>query len=184
MLLQLMPTERADELLSIGRFTSLAAHEHYIRAGQVPRRFAFAFSGLFRYVYVSPKGQEYTKGLVTEHRFVVSYSAMISAAPSHFYVEALESSEILDIPYYKWQALLASDVYWVRFLLRFVEEGFMAKEKRERELLLLDAETRYLYFLEESPGLDKRITQTIIASYLGIQPESLSRIRKKYLLLT
>lgn len=55
----------------------------------------------------------------------------------------------------------------------------MIKEKRERDLLLLDAETRYKNFLTEFPGMDQRIKQGIIASYLGIKPETLSRIRRK-----
>jgi len=55
----------------------------------------------------------------------------------------------------------------------------MQKEKRERELLLLDAETRYKNYLNDYPNLKGRIPQTIIASYLGIKPETLSRIKKK-----
>jgi CRP-like cAMP-binding protein len=55
----------------------------------------------------------------------------------------------------------------------------MIKEKRERDLLLLDAEKRYKNFLNEFPGMDQRIKQGIIASYLGIKPETLSRIRRK-----
>jgi hypothetical protein len=71
------------------------------------------------------------------------------------------------------------DVFWVKFLLKFIEKGYIIKEKRERDLLLLDAETRYNDFLCEFPGIDQRIKQGIIASYLGIKPETLSRIRKK-----
>ena len=59
-----------------------------------------------------------------------------------------------------------------------IEKGFTTKEKRERELLLLDAESRYRIFLEEFPNLEKRVKQHMIASYLGITPERLSRIRK------
>jgi CRP-like cAMP-binding protein len=71
------------------------------------------------------------------------------------------------------------DIFWIKFLLKFIEKGFMIKEKRERDLLLLDAETRYKNFLSEYPGMDQRIKQGIIASYLGIKPETLSRIRRK-----
>jgi NADPH:quinone reductase-like Zn-dependent oxidoreductase len=60
----------------------------------------------------------------------------------------------------------------------------MKKEKRERDLLLLDAEKRYKDFLIEYPGMDQRIKQGIIASYLGIKPETLSRIRRRDLFLT
>ena len=91
-------------------------------------------------------------------------------------MEALEDAEVFSISFEKWQKLLKGHSFWVQFLLGFVERGFMIKEKREREMLLLDAQSRYINFLED----DERIPQTIIASYLGIQPESLSRIRKKY----
>jgi CRP-like cAMP-binding protein len=146
--------------------------------GEIPKKFAFVFSGLFRYVYINEKGYEFTKGIITEHNFISSYSSMISNAPSHFYIEALEDSEILKIPYEKWLVLLETDTFWLKLLLRFVEKGFMVKEKREKDLLLLNAETRYLNFLRDYPNIENRISQVIIASYLGIQPESLSRIRK------
>ena len=59
------------------------------------------------------------------------------------------------------------------------EKGYATKEKRERELLLLDAESRYKSFIHEFPHLEPRIKQHMIASYLGITPIALSRIRKK-----
>jgi CRP-like cAMP-binding protein len=79
---------------------------------------------------------------------------------------------------------MENDIFWTRFLLKFVEKGFIIKEKRERDLLLLDAETRYNNFLKEFPGISQRITQNIIASYLGIKPETLSRIRHRNTFLT
>ena len=136
-------------------------------------------NGLFRYVYVNEKGMEFTKGIIPEHSFVTSYSAMISQTPSYFRIEAMEDAEILEIPYNKWQRLKESHSYWNSFVLKLVEKGFIVKEKRERDLLLLDAETRYINFLNDFPKLQGRIKQHIVASYLGIQPESLSRIRKK-----
>lgn len=77
---------------------------------------------------ISDNGQEYTKGLITEHSFISSYSAMISKSPSHFDIEALEEAKILKLPYRRWQQLLETDIFWVRFLLKFVEKGFVVKE--------------------------------------------------------
>jgi CRP-like cAMP-binding protein len=148
-------------------------------ASEIPRKFGYIISGLFRYVYINDKGIEYTKGIIREHRFVSSYSAMIAETPSHFYVEALEESTVLEIPYSNWLKLRTTDPFWDRLLVSLLEKAFTIKEKRERELLLLDAEMRYRIFLKEFPGMEHRVKQHIIASYLGIQPESLSRIRKK-----
>lgn len=176
---EIMPEDKIDELMSISRLETLKANEHFIRSGEVPGKFAFVFSGLLRYVYIAENGNEFTKGIISERNFISSYSAMVSRTPSYFFIEALETSEILSIPYGPWEKLIETDIFWIRLLLRSVEKGFMVKEKRERELLLLSAETRYRNFLKEQPGMEERISQTIIASYLGIQPESLSRIRKK-----
>lgn len=176
---KIMPTDRIEEFLSVGQISTLKSGEYYIREGETPQKLAFVISGLFRYVYINDLGKEFTKGIILEHQFISSYSAMISASPSYFFIEALDNAEIFTIPYEKWLTLLDSNPFWLKFLLGFIEKGFSIKEKRERDLLLLNAETRYLNFLNEYPKIDQRINQTIIASYLGIQPESLSRIRKK-----
>lgn len=171
--------EKVEELLSMGQVVDIRQDDFFIRKGDVPRKLGFVISGLFRYYYLSDHGDEYTKSLILENNFISSYSAMISENPSHFFIQALEPSKVLNIPFSKLTELLESDPYWVKFVLRFLEKGFITKEKRERELLLLSAEQRYLHFLDEYPGLNKRVKQTIIASYLGIKPESLSRIQKK-----
>ncbi|HBH22930.1 MAG TPA: Crp/Fnr family transcriptional regulator [Cytophagales bacterium] len=176
-----MPAQKAIELCNISKSRKLLRNEMFISAGCIPKKFGFLIKGLFRYVYTNENGVEFTKGLITEYWFISSYSAMIAQTPSYFSVEALEDATLLEINYSKWLDLRESDPFWYKFLLRFVEQGFIIKEKRERELLLLDAETRYRNFLKDYPGMERRVKQHIIASFLGIKPESLSRIRKKVL---
>jgi CRP-like cAMP-binding protein len=175
----ILPDSRANEFLSIGKIRDVKDSEYFIRSGEVPLKFAFVGSGLFRYVYTNARGGEFTKGIIVENNFISSYSAMRSGEPSYFSIEALEEARILEISWENFEQLLDEDIFWVNFLLRFVEKGFMKKEKRERDLLLLNAESRYRDFLTEFPGLDQRVKQGIIASYLGIKPETLSRIRGK-----
>jgi CRP-like cAMP-binding protein len=175
----IMPPARAEELIAIGERQKLNPQQYFIRAGEVPKKFAFVVAGLFRYVYINEQGQEFTKGIIREHNFISSYSAMIAASPSNFFIEALEKAEVLTIPYAQWQLLLKRDIFWTQFLLSAVEQGFIIKERREHDLLMLNAETRYRNFLREYPDVENRVSQATIASYLGIKPESLSRIRKK-----
>ncbi len=175
----ILPDNRIDELLSIGKTKSIDAGDYFIKAGEVPYKIAFVGSGLFRYVYTNNKGDEFTKSIIVENLFLSSYSAMIVGMPSYFSIEALEDSQVLEIIWKDFTQLIENDIFWVKFLLKLIEKGFLTKEKRERDLLLLDAETRYKNFLVEFPGMDQRIKQGIIASYLGIQPETLSRIRRK-----
>ena len=176
---KILPESRIDELFAIGRIKSMKASECFINAGEVPQKIAFVGSGLFRYVHSNNRGDEFTKGIIAENFFLSSYSAMILGKPSFFSIEALENSQLLEIKWSDFNRLKDNDVFWLKFLLKFIEMGFIIKEKRERDLLLLDAETRYKNFLTEFPGMDQRIKQGIIASYLGIKPETLSRIRRK-----
>jgi CRP-like cAMP-binding protein len=175
----ILPDERIDEFFSIGNDKSINTSECFISIGETPLKIAYVINGLFRYVYINGKGDEFTKAIITENSFISSYSAMIMGKPSYFSIEALENSQIFEISWSEFNKLKENDIFWVKFLLKFIERGYIIKEKRERDLLLLDAETRYKNFLIEFPGMNQRIKQRIIASYLGIQPETLSRIRKK-----
>ena len=175
----ILPDNRFDEFLTLGKEKSLNTSEYFLRAGETPFKIAYVFKGLFRYVYINDKGDEFTKAIITENNFISSYSAMVLCKPSYFSIEALENSLLLEISWSDFTQLQNNDIFWVKFLLKFIEKGYIIKEKRERDLLLLDAETRYKNFLTEFPGMDQRIRQGIIASYLGIQPETLSRIRRK-----
>jgi CRP-like cAMP-binding protein len=176
---KLLPAERVDSFLAIGKNKKLEAADYFIRAGEVPYKIAFVASGLCRYVYINDKGHEFTNGFIMENNFISSYSAMILGKPSYFSIEALEDAQLFEIRWTDFTQLLDKDIFWNKFLLRFVERGYIIKEKRERDLLLLDAETRYKDFLKEFPGVDQRVSQGIIASYLGIKQETLSRIRKR-----
>jgi len=173
-----IPEKQAAELLSISRTKSISSGEDYISAGQTPRTFAIVINGLFRYYYIDEKGYEFTKGFIPADTVLSACSAMRYGTSSYFYIQALEDSEILEIDYKKWLLLQQQDALWDKFLIQALEKGYFIKEKRERELLLLDAEARYKIFTTEFPDLEKRIKLQIVASYLGIQPESLSRIRK------
>lgn len=174
-----LPEDQETKLLSICKPLSLNKGDCFIREGQLPRKFAFVNSGLFRYFYVDDKGNEFTKGFFPEGSFLSSYSAMVQEIPSYFSIEALEDADILVIDFDAWKELRQAHRCWSDFLVAVLEKGFITKERREREFLLFDAEKRYTLFLERYPGLDQRIRQHLIASYLGITSVALSRIRRK-----
>lgn len=174
-----IPEEEAGNLLAICRPRSIRKGDCFLRAGDTPRKMAIVTSGLFRYLYVDDEGNEYTKAFMAESSFLSSYSSMINAEPSYYSIEALENAEILEFSYTEWRTLLTSNRGWKNLLIRMLEKGYGAKERRERDLLLLDAETRFLNFCKERPDLLQRVKQHQIASFLGIKPESLSRLKKK-----
>jgi CRP-like cAMP-binding protein len=174
-----IPEAEMKRFLDAGSEVLVLKGEHFIEAGIVPDRIAFVVSGLFRYYYLSEKGNEFTKGFFPEHTFISSYSAMVQRCPSFYGVQALEDAVLFVIEYDAWQKLLDSHTCWQSLLLGYLTKGYIKKEKREREFLLLDARARYESFLQEYSHLEPRIRLNMIASYLGITPVALSRIRSQ-----
>jgi CRP-like cAMP-binding protein len=173
-----LPAEEEAKLVAIVRRQVLLKNDRFLEAGTVPRKFAFVNRGMFRYFYANDKGSEFTKGFFSENAFIISYTAMTGGYGSYYAIEAVEDAEILVIDYAEWKALYNNHPCWSRLLIAMLEKGFAKKESRERELLLHSAEERYRSFLMEYPQLEDRIKQHMVASYLGITPVALSRIRK------
>lgn len=174
-----LPASEEAKLLAIAHPAKLGKGRFFVKEGEVPQKLAFVHRGLFRYFYLDKKGNEYTKNFIPEGHFITSYSAMVIQQPSKMYIEALEDSEISTIQYTDWLQLKEGHPCWNQFLVRLLEYAFSIKEARERDLLLLEAEERYQIFLKDFPTLEQRVKQHLIASYLGISPVSLSRIKTR-----
>ena len=173
-----LPAEEERKLRSILHEQTLQKGDIFIREGAIPQKFAFVNNGLFRYYYLNSKASEFTKGFFSENSFIASYTAMTRGTRSYYTIEALEDSDIVAVDYHKWKLLYNNHPCWSKLLIALLEKGFAKKEKRERQLLLDSAEDRYRAFLEEDGYLESRIKQHLVASYLGITPVALSRIRK------
>ena len=178
------PPEQEEAFRTLLSVRPLKKGEYFVRAGQRSRTIAVVADGLFRYYYLTRDGVEYTKGFFDRHTVLSAYDAILENRPSYFTIEALEDSVIEAVDYDQLARLFDRDPCWMAFAMAMIQKGYLAKVRRERELLMLDAEERYRAFLTRYPGLESRVKQHIIASYIGITPESLSRIRRKMGLLT
>jgi CRP-like cAMP-binding protein len=174
-----LPDAEEDKLLAIALPAKMDKGAVFIAEGSVPKKLAFVVKGLFRYYYTSKKGKEFTKGFFSENSFITAYSAMVQQRPSTYTIEALEDSELLVLDYKEWRKLSDGHPCWSTLLMAFLHKGYFKKERREREFLLFDAKERYESFLEEYPQMEQRLKQSLIASYLGITPVALSRIRSQ-----
>lgn len=174
-----VPDAELAKLLSLCRPAALCRGEHLLRAGETPRSLAFVESGLLRLYYLDADGREFTKSICMEGEVVAAYSALLLDEPSRLFIEALEDTRLLVVDYRAYQELAAGHPCWAVVNQRRAEALFIKKEQREAALLLDDAETRYRQFLADHPGLEARVRQHHIASYLGITPVALSRIRAR-----
>jgi CRP-like cAMP-binding protein len=174
-----VPAAELESLRAVTRSLRLGEGDHFIRAGEVPTRVGFVSRGLLRIYYIDDRSREFTTQFFAEGRFVTVYANFIERRPTRYQVQALEESRLITVTIEDYRTLLAGDPCWRDITGRIIEGMFSGKLRREHELLSSDAEERYARFLQEYPGLEKRLKQYHVASYLGISPVSLSRIRSK-----
>lgn len=153
-------------------------NECLVREGELASNIAFIYKGCFR-MFSFVDGEERCKDFQAEGQFTGSLYSFISGKPALFSVAALENSEVLEIPKHKLNLLFDSYKTWERFGRLYVEQIFLYKEQREFTLLFENASSRYASFIKMHPEWAQRIPLKYIASYLGVKPESLSRIRKQ-----
>jgi CRP-like cAMP-binding protein len=153
--------------------------EYFIKAGDFPDKLAFIVQGIFRVFYISESGNESSLVFRDEGRMLSAYSLFLENRNSKYSIQALEDSTLLYMSLKDWTKLLPRHACWQIINAKYSQMLFVEKENRVTEFLSEDAETRYTTFADKFPELIRRIPQYHIASYIGITPEALSRIRKK-----
>ena len=153
--------------------------EYLITAGDVADNFYFIVRGLVRFFYSTEDGKEFNKHFAMENGFAGSFQSLVLHEPCGFFIQALERTDTIVLPNQLLCELYERHSCWERLGRRNAENLALAKEAREKELLLDSLEIRYRRFLKEFPGLADRVAQYHIASYLGVTDVALSRIRRK-----
>lgn len=152
--------------------------ELFIAEGKICREIAFLCKGSFRY-YKIIDGIEVSTFFSFEQNWVSSYTSFLRKEPSFVSVEAMEDCELLVLGYDDMQQLYQRYITFERFGRLMAEYLVGCLEERMHSLLLKTPEERYLKTLTDNSIYFERVPQHYIASYLGIAPESLSRIRKR-----
>ncbi len=158
---------------------SLKKGEYFIEGGEIARKVGFLKQGVIRAFYRNNDGDEYNKHFFTGNCMVGGYSSLVTHLPNTIYQQALTDCELLIGNFKEITDLLDAHQDLERLLRKIAEGYFVDKEKREVEIVLLEANKRYAIFQQEYPQLEQLIPQYHIASYLGITPTQLSRIRKQ-----
>lgn len=147
--------------------------------GEICDKIYFCGSGILRMYYHTNDGDEYNKSFIEKKAFFTSYSSLILSIPSYFTIESMTASVIASFPGQMLDRLYKRHSCWETIGRKLVEQLYIKKELKERQLLVYSAEDRYRNFLQQYPDLSKQIPQYHIASYLGITQVSLSRLKRK-----
>jgi CRP-like cAMP-binding protein len=158
---------------------SFEKNAHLVNAGEIADHFFFIVKGLVRFFYATEDGKEFNKNFVMENGFAGSFHSLVLGGACGYFIQSLERTDTIVLPNRLLRDLYERHACWERLGRRNAENLALIKEAREREFLLDSLETRYRRFLVEFPGLEDRIPQYHIASFLGVTDVALSRIRRK-----
>jgi CRP-like cAMP-binding protein len=162
-------------------FRRLARGEFLTRAGEVADQVGFVVSGLFRKAHVTPRGKPIVRGFAGPASVIGAYVSLLTGAPSYLSVEAMRDSELFVLRWSELNALYARHSCFQTIGRRLAELTLLEREERAHELLTLSAGERYARFRETHRALLPELRSYDIASYLGITPVSLSRLRAREL---
>ncbi len=164
---------------------SLYIHRHLqkgeflIREGEVAKYGAFIANGCLRKYIIDNKGKEHILQFLPENWWVADVDGLMHGKPCAFFVEALEDSDVLLTDKASNQKVMQEIPGFAEAYTKGLQKHAQAKDKRIASAMSASAEERYNDFLSTYPTIPQRVPQHMIASYLGISPETLSRIRKK-----
>ncbi len=158
-------------------YRKLDKNEYFSGEGEFPKEFGFICNGIIRVFYLSENGEEWNKYFFKDNDFIAASLDPNKKSPTN--LQALTSVTLICIPYPRFAELLGNfpqfNAFFQKLILNYLEK------KQEKEIRFLSNKTtdNYLYFRENYPDFENIIPHYHIASYLGITPTQLSRIRKK-----
>jgi CRP-like cAMP-binding protein len=170
--------EEINVIKSLFKEKAYQKGEFFLADGQVCKYAGFIEKGLIRY-YINDDGEEKTYEFGKENNFVCNYESFLPQVPSTKIIQALEDCMIWQISFADLQVFYRSVAGGERFGRIVIEQVFIQLLAALGSLYTDTPEQRYLKFLNEHPYLQQRVSQYHIASYVGVKPQSLSRIRKR-----
>lgn len=152
--------------------------EFLIQVGEVCNHVSFINRGSLR-AYWDVEGYENTKNFFFENEYASDYESFLSRKPSGINVRAMEDCELVELDYDGVQKLYEQHPVWQKYGRLIAETLFVHMARRSRDLLSKTPEELYLDLINNRPHVIERMPLQYIASFLGVKPESLSRIRKR-----
>jgi CRP-like cAMP-binding protein len=173
------PATQLDAFIAAGRRRSLSSKSTFIDADMVCAEVAFIHEGILRYHVIDPAtGDDHTKDFSFPRSFSTAYTSVVTRAPSHIFISAVTDATLTVWSWATLETLFEQDLSWATLGRKIAQQLYVRKEQRELSFLLQSATERYLSMLAEFPADIHAVPQYYIASYLGITPETLSRLKK------
>jgi CRP-like cAMP-binding protein len=167
--------EALDACLSVRQ---VPKGEFIVKAGQVCQYVSFLNKGLAR-LYYTFEGKDISIGFVIPGQYTSEYESFLTRKPAAQSIDALTDVEVIDLGYNDMQRLYKDFPVFQEFGRKIAEMLFIYLNQRNTALLALTPEDRYRHMIADQPTLLQQVPQYMLASFMGVTPEHLSRIRKK-----
>ncbi len=168
-----------DQILNQLKRVDLAKGTHFVKSGDAVKTLAFIVDGYLRTYQIDFKGNDVTTNFHKPNEYCASYYGFYAQKPALDNIVAITDVTLYTISHTNLMALFEHDLSINIEARKIIEQVCIEKDFRIAQLLKLDGKDRYLWFLETYPSLIKVAQLNHIASFLGLSPETLSRIRRK-----
>jgi CRP-like cAMP-binding protein len=176
---QYTPLTEEEQFILVSKFKikKYLKGQFVVQNGDTCKYESFVLSGSLKTFYIDNDGQEHIVMFTVENWWTADLGSFITQTPAAFNVQCLENSVLAQVLYEDLQQLYLQIPKLERFFRIIIEKAFVSSQKRNINNFSLPAKERYLHFREQYPQIEQRVPQYLIASYLGITKEFLSKIR-------
>ncbi len=176
-----IPLTPQEESILISKIVSrhYLKDQYLVQQGDICKTVNFILSGSTKTFYVDKEGQEHILAFSIEDWWTSDLGSFITQAPADFNVQCLERTEIIQFTYDNLETLYVEIPKLERIFRQIIEKAFVASQKRIIRNFSLTAKERFKIFRATYPKIEQRVPQYMIASYLGVTKEFLSKIKKQ-----
>lgn len=168
-----------EEITPLLKTKTVEKDELLLDPGQTCKFMAFILKGTFRSYHTKSNGESINLMLNSENEFISDLESFISKTPSNVYIQAIEKAEIITISAESLEKLYQKSPYWNTLGRKMTEEVFIVSKRRLENLLYNKPTERYMELINNYPDFFDKYSLTDISKFIGITPQSLSRIRAK-----
>lgn len=165
-----------DYILSHFTTKKLKKHQFLIQESDLVQNDYFVIKGLLRAYYINEEGKEHIMQFAMEDWWITDYQAYFNETKASLNIDCIETTEVLCLSLYNREKLCADMHKIEHFFRKKSNSGYVALQRRILSLLNSNAKERYEQLLQQYPALFQRVPKTLIASYLGVSRETLSRL--------
>lgn len=172
--------ENLNTILSHFKPLQQGKNELLLSAGQTSQNTYFVGKGCLRIFFINEEGKDVTRYIAFENQIATALVSFITKLPSQEYIQVIEKSELLYITHEDFDHLLKTVPEWMQFYCSYLEKAYVNNTNRLMSFTTMDALERYQWLLKINPTIVKRLPNKIVASYINVSQETLSRLKSKF----